>query len=376
MKKKFKLTYAYILKIAAFFQVPLAVNGNSEFITIWDLSKPGSNPTEIKFQVTTTGTVNYTWETVTNTLQSGSGSFSGNFVTITGLPQNSVIRLKINPNNFRRFTIYNGPDRLRLIDVEQWGAVAWSSMEYAFMGCLNLNITATDLPNLSNVTSMSSMFYGCDILNGPSNIGDWNTSNVTNMSYMFYLAHNFNQPLTNWNTGKVTNFSSMFRATESFNQPLNHWNVSSAKNMSYMFYSSNFNQPLNNWDIRNVENISFMFADTKEFNQPLNNWDIRNITNVSFLFFNAQKFNQYLGSWVFNSNAYPYGFFDNSGLDCKNYSETLIAWANNPTMPSNITLGAFRIKYGTNAVAARQNLISNKGWTIVDDEATPKVAIL
>ena len=51
------------------------------------------------------------------------------------------------------------------------------------------SLTSLDLSNFdtSNVTDMSSMFYGC--LNLKSlDLSSFDTSNVTNMSYMFYIC--------------------------------------------------------------------------------------------------------------------------------------------------------------------------------------------
>jgi hypothetical protein len=61
---------------------------------------------------------------------------------------------------------------------------------------------------------------------------------------------------------------------------------------------------------------------------------------------------------------------DNSGLDCDNYSATLIGWNNNPATPNGRTLGASGRQYGTNAVAARTNLDIAKAWTINGDAAS------
>jgi gliding motility-associated-like protein len=58
---------------------------------------------------------------------------------------------------------------------------------------------------------------------------------------------------------------------------------------------------------------------------------------------------------------------DNMGMDCNNYSATLNAWSANPATPTGRTLGATGRQYGTNAVAARTNLTTTKGWTITGD---------
>ncbi len=185
-----------------------------EFITRWNLTNPGSSSTSIGFEVTTIDTVYYTWETIPAGI-SGTGTFSGTFATITGLPINAIIRLKIDSTNFKGFRINYGADRKRIVDVEQWGTVVWSSMESAFKGCDSLQITASDVPNLSSVSNMYSMFSLATTFNSP--IGNWNVDSVTNMAYMFEGASSFNQPIDTWNTINVSNMYSMFYYASSFN---------------------------------------------------------------------------------------------------------------------------------------------------------------
>ena len=45
---------------------------------------------------------------------------------------------------------------LKLLTIEQWGTGKWTSMDSAFRGCSNLTVHATDTPDLSNVTDMST----------------------------------------------------------------------------------------------------------------------------------------------------------------------------------------------------------------------------
>lgn len=49
-------------------------------------------------------------------------------------------------------------DKDKILEVMQWGNIAWESMNRAFWGSSNLQITAIDSPDLSNVTNMGSMF--------------------------------------------------------------------------------------------------------------------------------------------------------------------------------------------------------------------------
>ena len=196
--------------------------------------------------------------------------------------------------DFPRFYMNNNlTHRNKLRSVDQWGAIAWTSMANAFNGCANVQILATDAPDLSKVTDMQAMFRSAINLTG--NFNHWDTSNVTNMIGTFGNATGFNQPLNNWNTSKVTNMSQMFVQASSFNQPLNNWDTSKVIDMSYMFTDARvFNQNINNWNTSKVSSMAGMFGGAIAFNQPLNNWDTSKVTDMSGIFNYAAVFNQSL----------------------------------------------------------------------------------
>ena len=82
-------------------------------------------------------------------------------------------------------------------------------------------------PKLTNATIKRAVR---DYLNGGARkqrvvtkygeIRNWDVSNVTSMSSMFMGARSFNQPLNNWNVSKVETMFAMFDDATSFNQPL------------------------------------------------------------------------------------------------------------------------------------------------------------
>jgi len=463
-----------VYKILAFLflvwsgQLAIAQN----FITQWNLATAGSGATQLSFGTATSGVVNYTWQQLPSGA-SGSGSWSGATLTITGLPAGATIRLQIAPTNFQRININSGTDRNRLTQVEQWGSTAWTSMQNAFRGCANLQVTATDVPDLSGLSDMSGMFSLCNTLNSPSNIGSWNTSTVTNMSALFSQASAFNQNISSWNTGAVTNMSNLFADAAAFNQDIGAWNTSTVTNMAGMFagalvfnrnigvwntaavtnmnsmffsayvfnqniggwntgavtnmasmfgYARDFNQNIGGWNTAAVANMSRMFEDAFDFNQNIGTWNTSavtnmrgmfidayafnqnistwntsavtdlsrmfdfatafnqnigtwntsTVTNMSGMFADASAFNQNIGGWSLNPSVNVTGMFNNSGINCSNYSATLIGWSANPSTPNGRTLGATGRQYGTDAVAARTNLTTTKGWTITGD--TPSVS--
>jgi surface protein len=344
---------------------------SQNFITKWDLSFFGSNPTEISFDAVTTGVVNYSWTSTPSGI-SGAGNFSGNGKTIiTGLPANNIVTLSIDPINFKRFIISNY-DQLRLIDISQWGAVAWTNMQFAYFGCLNLQITATDIPNLSGMNNMQGMFCLCKSLNTITNINNWNTSSISDISILFSGVPNFNQNIGNWNTSNVINMAYMFADDTSFNQNIGNWNTNNVQYMHSMFDNSKaFNQNIGSWNTDNVTDMSAMFRGARSFNQNIGNWNITNVANMSLMFTGDTSFNQNLGSFVLNPFVDLTSMLDSTGMDCSNYSATLQGWANQPNVPTNRTLGANSIKHGTFAIPFKNSLISpissgGKGWTIID----------
>jgi len=135
---------------------------------------------------------------------------------------------------------------------------------------------------------MSYMFNDCDFL---IKIGDsCDTSNVTDMSSMFYGSKSFNQKLK-WDTKNVTDMSNMFCGTLKFNEKLKFSDTSNVIDMSSMFCGAiSFNQELN-FDTSNVTNMAGMFYGATSFNQSLK-WDTKLVVNMSYMFCNAKSFNK------------------------------------------------------------------------------------
>ena len=298
----------------------------SDFVTRWDLTKTGGvGNNNISFYTTNAaGSISYTWQELSPGTASGSGTFAagtGVSRSISSLPVNSTIELRISSTNLQRFYMGSNINRERLVDVTQWGSAAWTSMEKMFMGCSNLGITSTGVPDLSNATSMREMFSNCASLNGPGNIGTWNTSTITNMQQTFEAANAFNQDISGWNVSNVTNMSSMFWGASTFNQNIGSWNTGNVTNMSLMFYvATSFNQNIGGWNTGKVTNMAGMFSAAIAFNQNIGIWNTAAVTTMQDMFQTASVFNGNISSWN-TSNVtdmsgmftYAYSFNQNIG---------------------------------------------------------------
>jgi surface protein len=310
---------------------------------------------------------------------------------------------------------HSNSDSEKVIDILQWGTQVWRSMEQACFNCKNMIMTATDRPNLSQVTSMRQMFLGASKFN--QYIGDWDVSHVTNMLGMFDSASSFNQSISDWNVSSVTDMSFMFHNASSFNQYIGDWDVSNVTDMSWMFFNADsfiqsisdwdvskvtnmarmfefatfFNQYIGDWDVSHVTNMTLMFRDATSFNQYIGDWDVSKVTNMSSMFEGASSFNQYIGDWdvsevdfmrdmfsgVTSFNQYigdwdvskvpnMSNMLESTALSTTNYDYILYNWSLLTNLQRDVTLDVGDTQYSEAGVAFRQQLIDDFNWTIND----------
>ncbi|CAI8286218.1 MAG: Uncharacterised protein [Bacteroidota bacterium] len=315
---------------------------DTSFVTLWRTTAENES---ITIPIATGETYNYTvdWGDGSTTDSEQTGAATHSYAT----PGDYYVSIS---GTFPRIYFNYAGDKTKILEVKQWGNQTWTSMEKAFYGCSNLNITATDVPDLSNVTSLSYMFRNASLETANTvsdwdvstiedmggmfqsasinaDLSDWDTSSVTNMSYMFTNAIAFNQDISRWKTGSVTNMTSMFTGARVFNQNIGSWDTSKVTDMSYMFsgatafnqdisewVTSNvttmrsmfygataFNQNIGSWVTSKVTNMSYMFYEVRAFNQDISNWDTSAVTKMVAVFFGAQAFNQDIGRWVTGS---------------------------------------------------------------------------
>ncbi len=184
----------------------------------------------------------------------------------------------------------------KLISVDNWGRLGFTSMYRAFYACVNLVSVPTTSEGIESVTDMEGMFYGADSFNGA--IGSWDTSSVTDMAEMFYGADLFNQPIGGWDTSNVIDMGEMFYFADSFNQNIGGWDTSSVTDMAYMFAGATaFNGTIGGWDTSSVTNMNGMFNSASSFNQDIGSWDTSSVFHMGAMFGGASSFNQDIGSW-------------------------------------------------------------------------------
>jgi surface protein len=316
-------------------------------------------------------------------------------------PSSGTYTVKIT-GNLLGWQFNNGGDRLKILNISQWGALN-ISVDSGFWGCTNLTCSATDAPIITS-TSLLNYFNSCTNFNGA--IGNWNTSNVATMQSMFVNASSFNQNIGSWNVSQVTNMQSMFVNASSFNQNIGSWNVSQVTNFSSMFsnatafnnggsddidnwvlsttsninisgmfsganttVSCKFNRYIGSWDTQQVTNMSSMFLNNTSFNQNIGSWNTSNVTNMQSMVRSATSFNQDISDWnIANVTNFSFFMLNKTNL---NYSATNLdliynKWSLQSVKP-NISISFGTIKYTASGQAGKDVLTgAPNNWTITD----------
>ncbi len=386
------------------------------FNSTWNTSKTSAgstNDTTIGMPLESGGTYNFTvwWGDGSNDVITAWNDSTVNHTYASSGEYNVSIS-----GTIQGFRFNNASDRLKLIDISNWGNLNLGNGNGYFYGCENLEITAIDVLDLTGTTSFASAFRDCsslttvhsmnnwdmsDVTNmyalfrGDSlfnqnisnwntssvwtmalifhsassfnqDIGNWDTSGVTTMTYIFNGASAFNGNVTAWDTSGVTDMSSMFRTATAFNQDISAWNTSSLSIANDMFnLASSFNQDIGSWDMSQVSTTRQMFYYATSFNQNISAWNMGGVNTIENMFIGAESFDQDIGNWNISSLTDATDMFLGRTLSTANYNALLTGWEFRAVQNDTIFHGG-NSKYSGIAATARAALIADHNWTITD----------
>jgi len=274
----------------------------SNFTSVWDTTKTSTGSSannQIKLPLEYDGNYNFTVDWGDDTIDAIT-SWNQFEVTHTYASQ-GVYTINIT-GSLIGWRFNNGGDRLKLLEIKQWGNLRLGNSGRYFYGCSNLDITASDILDLTGTTTLRQAFKDCSTLDEVKGMNEWDVSSVTDLGDMFRDASAFNQPIGSWDVSSVTDMFCMFDGASAFNQPIGSWDVSSVTDMGCMFvYASTFNQNIGSWDVSNVTNMEWMFRYASTFNQNIGNWDVSSVTDMWGMFWSAYAFNQNISNWDVSS---------------------------------------------------------------------------
>ncbi len=222
----------------------------------------------------------------------------------------------------------NGGDLLKITDISQWGDLLVGNSGKYFYGCANLDISATDVLDVSNVTTLYRIFFACTSLT-TLDVSSWDVSNVTTIKQAFrgpVLLTTLD--VSSWDTSKVTDMYQTFYAlTNLTTLDVSSWDTGKLTNMNGAFYGL----------------VSLTTLD-------ISSWDIGLITDASSMLTNTV---------------------------ITNYSDVLIAWAAQaPSIQNNVSFGMGANTYNDAGAAAKALLMAPPyNWDITDggSNATPVI---
>jgi surface protein len=153
-----------------------------------------------------------------------------------------------------------------LVSIDSYGSLSLEATGgYNFNRCTRLvSLPSSGSYNLGGNTC-DSMFSGCTMLqNGLQTL---NVSNVTTMSYIFFNCINFNgSDITSWNVQKVKYMDNMFRGCTVFNGYIGDWDVREVINMTDIFRGcTSFRQDVSKWNLSSITSNDFAPAFTDAY---------------------------------------------------------------------------------------------------------------
>ncbi len=290
---------------------------------------------------------------------------------------------------FQGFRFNHTGDRLKLLDITQWGIFKFGNTGGYLRGCENLVSTATDVPDLTGMTNFTSIFENTAF---NSDVSEWDVSNITtfdsafrnsafnhasigvwemgsalNIQSMFQDNAVFDQDIDDWDVSNVTTMALTFNNATAYNQPLNSWDVTSLSSMHWTFNGATlFNQPLNNWVTTSLTLLRSTFRDCA-FDQSLSSWDTSGVTSMDSCFLDNTAFDQDLSNWDIEAVTVLTFMFSGATLSTANYDALLIAWAAQ-TVTSSMSFHGGNSTYSVGAATTAHDVLTDppNSWTITD----------
>jgi len=256
---------------------------------------------------------------------------------------------------------------LKIIEISRWGSFKPVTGTGVFRGCSNLEITATDILDLSLTTSMTQFFFGCASLTTIPSLNQWNFRNVTSIgNFLGGSCVLFNMPI-NIQAPLATSIGSFLDGATSFNSPVTI-NAPLSNSYASMFRNTAMNSAIN-LNSTVMLRCDGMFQNTP-FNQPLTNFGTTTLcTRFDLMFSGAASFDQDVSFLSISALVNAANMMTGSAFSITNYNKLLditTGWPSQATVQNGVTFSAGSAHYsGANAIAGRDALIQ-KFWFITD----------
>lgn len=228
-----------------------------------DTTKTGSASDTFVLPCGNTGTYNAT-------IYRGDGSLS----TITAYNDANLTHVYPSPGVYHIYIdgslphirFNNSGDKLKLIDITQWGGYTPLSLNLSFFGCANLVGSWNDAPDLSSATNMLGTFSGCLVMGGV--FSGFDVSTISVFSFCFTNCLGPFSGVSYWDVSAGISFTGMYSFAFNFNEDLSTWDVSNMSAASDFCNASglstaNLDLIYNAWALLTLQpNVAISFGST------------------------------------------------------------------------------------------------------------------
>ena len=271
-------------------------------------------------------------------------------------------------------SMFFGCDKLTSIDLSGLNASSVTDMSGMFSSCDSINSIDLLGMDTSSVTNMSSMFNYCISLSS-IDLSGLNTSKVTNMSHMFTECRSLKSiDFSGFDTSKVIDMNCVFNDCEKLESiDLSKFNTSAVTNMNGMFggyrydgteYISGFTSlDLSSFNTSNVTDMNCMFDYCKKLTfLDLSSFDTSSVADMNYMFDNCPN----LTSLILGPN-----FFKTSKVTSVDFS-SCTKWANDTVVTSLVTNSYDRATAGLNTMTLQ--LSANTKAALTDEQKAAMTA--
>ncbi len=194
----------------------------------------------------------------------------------------------------------NGNDAYKIKEIVQWGTdTVWFRMWQAFRHARNMDITATDAPNLTQCTDLGYCFkyVGNNMVNANESILTWDTSNIKVFNGTFHGATGISIDIPgSWDFSIAEDIDYMFNAAWSMDQDIGQMNFTNKLKSFNSFMADNSNTgwkmtsyDLSSWDTTGInqfrdwsgESAPLSDANKMPLSPGMDQWDLSNLQNYS-----------------------------------------------------------------------------------------------
>ena len=338
---------------------------STRFEIVVDTTKAGSSNDTFVLPLDGTSTYNFDidWgdgntETVTtNTDQTHVYAFPGIYTIKIGGTNNTFPAIKFDDTG----------DTDKLLEIRNWGDIAWGSFRFAFHGCRNMVLTATDIPDISGVASFSRAFENTGIIS--IDLRGWDFSSATGLSNMLNGCRDLvSINMTGIDLSGILSLNRFANVNENLEEIIGHedLDLSDVRDFTLAFNGCTKlrNLDVSNWDISAVVDFDRTFRLCASLTlSGIDNWTTTRLKYMSGMF-QESPVNPDISDWDISVLTDASDAFDGSNFSQTNYDKLLVSWEAQDT--SNVQFNAGDAKYGSGAPATARAALVTRGWTITD----------